>query len=179
MRRGRRHRHGHRLIDRKQHPGGSGEALREAKSGNRARGQIRWSSDFRCQVHGAPSLDPEGRDRSPRHAVPRRRRRGPGTTSPWSRRSAIAGLEPDEVSNEMTGIIMGSGRPFDPRHRRGPPISPAARDPSAFGPLRGAQGHELDHVGDARHLVSRSRASTIRSRRPARPRTTASAMPWR
>jgi 3-oxoacyl-[acyl-carrier-protein] synthase-1 len=64
---------------------------------------------FRCQVHGAPSLDPEG-------VVDRRAMRFLGGGAAWNHvamEQAIrdAGLEPDEVSHEMTGIIMGSGGP--------------------------------------------------------------------
>jgi 3-oxoacyl-[acyl-carrier-protein] synthase-1 len=64
---------------------------------------------FRCQVHGAPSLDPEG-------VVDRRAMRFLGGGAAWNHiamEQAIrdSGLEPDEVSHAMTGIIMGSGGP--------------------------------------------------------------------
>ena len=35
----------------------------------------------------------------------------PGTTSPWTRRSATPASRTSEISNERTGIIMGSGGP--------------------------------------------------------------------
>jgi 3-oxoacyl-[acyl-carrier-protein] synthase-1 len=83
-------------------------SLREAKSG------ISGAADyaklgFRCQVHGAPTLDPE-------EAVDRRAMRFHGGGTAWNHVAmdqAIrdAGLEPDEISHERTGIIMGSGGP--------------------------------------------------------------------
>ncbi len=59
-------------------------SLREAKSGI-VRADKYAELGFRCQVHGAPSLDPEGviDRRAMRSAAARR-----GITSPWSRRSA-------------------------------------------------------------------------------------------
>ena len=64
---------------------------------------------FRCQVHGAPTLDPEG-------LVDRRAMRFHGGGTAWNHVAldqaiADAGLEEAEVSNERTGIIMGSGGP--------------------------------------------------------------------
>ena len=83
-------------------------SLREAKSGI-VRADKYAELGFRCQVHGAPSLDPEG-------VVDRRAMRFLGGGAAWNHvamEQAIrdAGLEPDEISNEMTGIIMGSGGP--------------------------------------------------------------------
>ena len=64
---------------------------------------------FRSQVHGAPTLDPES-------LVDRRAMRFHGGGTAWNHVAmdqAIrdSGLEPHEVSNERTGIIMGSGGP--------------------------------------------------------------------
>jgi 3-oxoacyl-[acyl-carrier-protein] synthase-1 len=64
---------------------------------------------FRCQVHGAPTLDPES-------LVDRRAMRFHGGGTAWNHVAldqaiADAGLEAAEVSNERTGIIMGSGGP--------------------------------------------------------------------
>ncbi|XWN31996.1 MAG: beta-ketoacyl-ACP synthase I [Devosia sp.] len=64
---------------------------------------------FRCQVHGAPSLDAS-------ESVDRRAMRFHGGGTAWNHVAmdqAIrdAGLEPDEVSNERTGLVMGSGGP--------------------------------------------------------------------
>jgi 3-oxoacyl-[acyl-carrier-protein] synthase-1 len=83
-------------------------SLREAKSGI-VRADKYAELGFRCQVHGAPDLDPEG-------VVDRRAMRFLGGGAAWNHvamEQAIrdAGLEPNEVSNEMTGIIMGSGGP--------------------------------------------------------------------
>ncbi len=83
-------------------------SLQEARSGiSRAEDHIRLG--FRCHVQGAPSLDPET-------LVDRRAMRFHGRGTAWNHVAmdqAIldAGLEPHEVSNERTGIIMGSGGP--------------------------------------------------------------------
>src|SRR3989442_15821113 len=83
-------------------------SLREAKSGIvRADDYVKLG--FRCQVHGAPSLDTE-------HAIDRRALRFLGGGTAWNHvamEQAIrdAGLEADEVSHQRTGIIMGSGGP--------------------------------------------------------------------
>src|SRR5262245_38071197 len=83
-------------------------SLREAKSGI-SRAEKYAELGFRCQVHGAPVLELEG-------AIDRRAMRFLGGGVPWNHiamEQAIrdAGLEPSEVSHEMTGIIMGSGGP--------------------------------------------------------------------
>ena len=82
--------------------------MREAKSG------IVTAKDyaergFRCQVHGAPSLNWE-------ELVDRRVRRFMGAGAGWNyiamqQAIADAGLSENEVSNERTGLIMGSGGP--------------------------------------------------------------------
>ncbi len=64
---------------------------------------------FRCQVHGAPTLDLE-------NAIDRKVRRFMGAGAAWNyiaMKQAIedAGLEESDVSNERTGLIMGSGGP--------------------------------------------------------------------
>jgi 3-oxoacyl-[acyl-carrier-protein] synthase-1 len=83
-------------------------SLREAKSGI-VRADKYVELGFRCQVHGAPTLEPEG-------VVDRRAMRFLGGGAAWNHvamEQAIrdAGLEPHEISHEMTGIIMGSGGP--------------------------------------------------------------------
>jgi 3-oxoacyl-[acyl-carrier-protein] synthase-1 len=83
-------------------------SLREAKSGI-MRADKYVELGFRCQVHGAPSLDPEG-------VIDRRAMRFLGGGAAWNHiamEQAIrdAGLETGEISHEMTGIIMGSGGP--------------------------------------------------------------------
>ncbi|MFG1187627.1 MULTISPECIES: beta-ketoacyl-ACP synthase I [Xanthobacter] len=81
-------------------------SLREAKSG------ISFAEDysrlgFRSQVHGAPTLNAE-------EVVDRRAMRFHGGGTAWNHvamEQAIrdSGLEPNEVSNIRTGLVMGSG----------------------------------------------------------------------
>jgi 3-oxoacyl-[acyl-carrier-protein] synthase-1 len=83
-------------------------SLREAKSGI-VRADKYAELGFRCQVHGAPTLDPA-------ESVDRRAMRFLGGGAAWNHvamEQAIrdAGLEANEISNERTGIIMGSGGP--------------------------------------------------------------------
>jgi len=83
-------------------------SLREAKSGI-VRAEEYAQLGFRSQVHGAPTLDAEA-------AIDRRAMRFHGGGTAWNHVAmdqAIldAGLQPNEVSNERTGIIMGSGGP--------------------------------------------------------------------
>ena len=83
-------------------------SLREAKSGI-ARSPSYAEHGFRSQVEGRPSLDPEG-------VVDRRAMRFHGGGTAWNHvamEQAIqdAGLEAGDVSNDRTGIIMGSGGP--------------------------------------------------------------------
>ncbi|QIG48779.1 beta-ketoacyl-ACP synthase I [Nordella sp. HKS 07] len=83
-------------------------SLREAKSGVvKAEDYARLG--FRCQVHGAPTLDLDS-------AVDRRVRRFMGDGAAWNwvaMRQAItdSGLEESDIKNERSGIIMGSGGP--------------------------------------------------------------------
>jgi 3-oxoacyl-[acyl-carrier-protein] synthase-1 len=82
--------------------------LREAKSGT-VRADKYVELGFRSQVHGAPTLEPEG-------AIDRRAMRFLGGGAAWNHvamEQAIrdAGLSDNEVSNERSGIIMGSGGP--------------------------------------------------------------------
>jgi 3-oxoacyl-[acyl-carrier-protein] synthase-1 len=83
-------------------------SLREAKSGIRAAPEYA-ERGFRCQVHGEPQLNPED-------VVDKRVMRFMGDGSGWNyiamqQAIADAGLEPTDVSNERTGLIMGSGGP--------------------------------------------------------------------
>ncbi|WP_319774765.1 beta-ketoacyl-ACP synthase I [Breoghania sp.] len=83
-------------------------SLRDAKSG------IVFAEDyeklgFRCQVHGAPTLDPA-------EVLDRRTTRFMGAGAAWNyiaMQQAIedAGLEESDITNERTGLIMGSGGP--------------------------------------------------------------------
>jgi 3-oxoacyl-[acyl-carrier-protein] synthase-1 len=83
-------------------------SLHEAKSGI-SRADRYAELGFRCQVHGAPTLVPED-------MVDRRAMRFHGGGTAWNHVAmdqAIrdAGLEAGEISNDRTGIIMGSGGP--------------------------------------------------------------------
>jgi 3-oxoacyl-[acyl-carrier-protein] synthase I len=83
-------------------------SLREAKSGI-VRADKYAELGFRSQVHGAPALDPE-------NMIDRRAMRFHAGGTAWNHVAmdqAIqdAGLSPEEVSNEKTGMIMGSGGP--------------------------------------------------------------------
>ncbi len=83
-------------------------SLREAKSGIvKAEDYARLG--FRCQVHGAPTIDLET-------AIDRRIRRFMGDGAAWNwvaMKQAISdsGLDDAIVHSERTGIIMGSGGP--------------------------------------------------------------------
>ncbi|CAI8412775.1 MAG: 3-oxoacyl-[acyl-carrier-protein] synthase 1 [Rhodobiaceae bacterium UBA7378] len=83
-------------------------SLAEGRSGIRAEAD-QIDKGFRSQVAGRPTLDVEA-------AVDKRVRRFMGEGAAWNyvaMEQAIAdsGLELDDVSNPMTGIIMGSGGP--------------------------------------------------------------------
>jgi 3-oxoacyl-[acyl-carrier-protein] synthase-1 len=83
-------------------------SLRDARSGV-TRAEKFAELGFRSQVHGAPTLIAE-------EVVDRRAMRFHGGGTAWNHvamEQAIvdAGLQPDEVSNERIGIIMGSGGP--------------------------------------------------------------------
>src|ERR1700743_935230 len=83
-------------------------SLHEAKSGI-TRAEKYAELGFRSQVQGAPTLDPST-------MIDRRARRFLADGAAWNHvamEQAIrdAGLEPSDVSNERTGIIMGSGGP--------------------------------------------------------------------
>ena len=83
-------------------------SLREARSGV-VTAPTYASLGFRSQVHGAPTLDASA-------VVDRRALRFHGGGTAWNHVAmdqAIrdAGLAPEDISNERTGIIMGSGGP--------------------------------------------------------------------
>lgn len=83
-------------------------SLYEARSGI-VRADRYAELGFRCQVHGAPTLDPS-------EIVDRRAMRFHATGTAWNHVAmdqAIldAGLEERDISNERTGIVMGSGGP--------------------------------------------------------------------
>jgi 3-oxoacyl-[acyl-carrier-protein] synthase I len=83
-------------------------SLRDARSGVvRAEDYVKLG--FRSQVHGAPTVRAED-------LVDRRAMRFHGGGTAWAHVAmeqaiADAGLEPHEISNERTGLIVGSGGP--------------------------------------------------------------------
>ena len=83
-------------------------SLREARSGL-VKADVYAERGFRCQVHGEPQIDWEA-------MIDRKVRRFMGAGAGWNyiaMQQAIldAGLEETDVSNERTGLIMGSGGP--------------------------------------------------------------------
>ena len=149
----RRHRDGHRLLDRQQRQRGAGVAARGAGPGVVAAPEYA-ELGFRCQVHAAPQIDWEAHGRPPRRALPGRRhglrphRHGTGD------RRLPAWTEA-EVSNERTGLIVGSGGPSTRAIVEAAEIS-QDQGRQAHRPVRGAQGDELRPLGDARRPGSRS-----------------------
>ncbi len=84
------------------------DSLLSARSGI-TRSESYAEMGFRSQVYGSPTLDPET-------LLDRRAMRFHGLGTAWNHVAmdqaiADAGLAPDEISNERTGIIMGSGGP--------------------------------------------------------------------
>ena len=110
-------------------------SLREAKSGI-VRAEDYAKLGFRCQVHGAPTLDPERARRPPRHALPRRRHGlepcGHGSGDPRRRPRGERHLQRAHRHHH------GFGRPLDPHHHRSRRHDPR-KGPEADRPLRGAQ----------------------------------------
>jgi 3-oxoacyl-[acyl-carrier-protein] synthase I len=107
-------------------------SLRAARSGV-TRSAKMAELGFRSQVHGAPTLVAED-------VVDRRAMRFLGGGAAWNHvamEQAIAdsGLAPDEVSNERTGIIMGSGGPSTRTIVEAADITRAKGGPKKIGPF--------------------------------------------
>jgi 3-oxoacyl-[acyl-carrier-protein] synthase-1 len=84
------------------------ESLREGRSGLTHSPEMA-EMGFKSQVHGRPRIDV-------RDVLDKKTMRFMGEGAAWNyiaMRDAIAdaGLEPNEISDEMTGIVMGSGGP--------------------------------------------------------------------
>lgn len=84
------------------------DSLKQGKSGI-THSEEMAEHGFKSQVHGKPTLDPSD-------VLDKKTRRFMGEGAAWNyvaMQEAIedAGLEPREVSHEMTGIVMGSGGP--------------------------------------------------------------------
>ena len=123
--------------------------LREAKSGI-SRADKYAELGFRCQVHGAPSLDPSEVGRPPRDAFPRRRRRlesrRDGAGDPRCRPRGERHLERAHRHHH------GLGRPVDPHDRRGRRHH-AQQGAQARRAVRRAESDVVHRFRDARHLV--------------------------
>ncbi|MBI1386537.1 MAG: beta-ketoacyl-ACP synthase I [Rhizobiales bacterium] len=111
-------------------------SLREARSGI-VHAPTYAELGFRSQVHGAPRIDwTEHVDRKPRRFME--------AGSGWNyiameKAIADAGLEPGEVSNERTGIIMGSGGPST-RAIVGAADTTRSKGPKKVGPFEVPKG---------------------------------------
>jgi 3-oxoacyl-[acyl-carrier-protein] synthase-1 len=111
-------------------------SLREAKSGI-VHAQDYAERGFRCQVHGAVNLDWEP-------MVPRKPRRFMEAGVGWNyvaMDQAIrdSGLEPSDVVNERTGIVMGSGGPSTRAIVRAADVT-REKDPKKVGPFEVPKG---------------------------------------
>jgi 3-oxoacyl-[acyl-carrier-protein] synthase-1 len=111
-------------------------SLREAKSGI-VRADEYAELGFRCQVHGAVNLEWEP-------MIPRKPRRFMEAGIGWNyiaMDQAIrdAGLEPSDVVNERTGIVMGSGGPSTRAIVRAADIT-RQKEPKKVGPFEVPKG---------------------------------------
>jgi 3-oxoacyl-[acyl-carrier-protein] synthase-1 len=111
-------------------------SLREAKSGI-VRADKYAELGFRCQVHGAVNLEWE-------NMIPRKARRFMEAGLGWNyiaMEQAIrdAGLEPSDVVNERTGIIMGAGGPSTRAIVRAADVT-REKDPKKVGPFEVPKG---------------------------------------
>ena len=149
-------------------------SLRDARSG------ISFSDEFaehgfKCQVWGKPDLDPA-------EVVDRRAMRFLSKGGAWNHVAmeqaiADAGLGEAEITNERTGIIMGSGGPSTRQIVEAADITREKGSPKRIGPFAVPKAMSSTASAPRSPPGSRSMASTIPSRRPARPRRIASAMP--
>jgi len=111
-------------------------SLREAKSGI-VRADKYAELGFRCQVHGAINLEWE-------NMIPRKARRFMEAGLGWNyiaMEQAVrdAGLEPIDVVNERTGIIMGAGGPSTRAIVRAADVT-REKDPKKVGPFEVPKG---------------------------------------
>ncbi len=107
-------------------------SLREAKSGI-VKSEKYAELGFRCQVHGEPKLDWET-------MVPRKPKRFMNTGMAWNHiamEQAIrdSGLEPKDIVNERTGILMGSGGPSTVAIVAAADTTRANKSPKKIGPF--------------------------------------------
>jgi 3-oxoacyl-[acyl-carrier-protein] synthase-1 len=107
-------------------------SLREARSG------ITFSPDFaehgfRCQVWGAPTLDPA--ELVDRRAMRFLHKGGAWNHVAMNQAIASAGLEEGDITNERTGIIMGSGGPSTRTIVEAAAITEKNNSPKRIGPF--------------------------------------------
>ncbi len=107
-------------------------SLHDAKSGISHSDQFA-EHGFRCQVWGNPDLDPT-------ELVDRRAMRFLHTGGAWNHIAmeqaiADAGLEQDDVTNERTGIVMGSGGPSTKAIVEAADITREKGSPKRIGPF--------------------------------------------
>ena len=107
-------------------------SLREARSGI-VKADKYAELGFRCRVHGEPKLDWEAQ-------VPRKPKRFMNTGMAWNyiaMDQAIrdSGLAPSDVSNERTGVIMGSGGPSTVAIVAAADVTRASGGPKKIGPF--------------------------------------------
>ena len=142
-------------------------SLREAKSGI-SRADKYAELGFKCQVHGAPDDRLGAHGPAQAQALHERGRRleldRHGSGDP--RRGPRSGRCRQRAHRHHHGL----GRPLDARHRRSRRDDRQIRRPQEDRSVRSAQGHVLGPLGVLWRRRSRSRAPTIRSRRPARRR---------
>ena len=107
-------------------------SLREAKSGI-VRAEEYAELGFRCQVHGAPTIDWEDVGRPSRHAVPRRRHRlEPRRHGPGDPRLRARGRARSRTSAPASSWARAAPRRA-PSSK--PPTSPASKGPKRVGPF--------------------------------------------
>ncbi len=111
-------------------------SLREAKSGI-VRAEKYAELGFRCHVHGEPHIEWEG-------MIPRKPKRFMEAGIGWNyiaMDQAIrdAGLQPAEVVNERSGIIMGAGGPSTRAIVRAADVT-REKDPKKVGPFEVPKG---------------------------------------
>jgi 3-oxoacyl-[acyl-carrier-protein] synthase-1 len=111
-------------------------SLREAKSGI-VRAEKYAELGFRCQVHGEPQLEWES-------MIPRKAKRFMEAGVGWNyiamdQSIRDAGLEPTDVVNERTGIIMGAGGPSTRALVRAADVT-REKDPKKVGPFEVPKG---------------------------------------
>ena len=108
------------------------DSLKNARPGI-SRAQDYVDLGFRCQVHGAPTLDPfKGLDR--------RTTRFMAKGAAWNyiamqQAIEMAGLEEKDVKNPRTGIVMGSGGPSTRAVVEAADITREKKSPKRIGPL--------------------------------------------